>query len=631
MIATGTRAAEGQRQVSEQHPPVRLRVLGSLEAYDGTGARLDLGGPRQRAVLALLLAARGAVVVGRPDHRRPVARRAAAARDAASLQAYVSHLRQRARAGPAARTPATVLVSAPPGYALRLPDEAVDAWRFEALVRDGARPALPTTRRAPAAALDRGAGAVARRRLRRVRRRGVGRAGGRPGSTSCTPRAVEPARRRRSRSARPAEAVPDLEPLRGEPPAARGAPGGCSPSRSTRAAGRPTPSPRCAGPARRLADELGVDPARRWPRLEADILAQRRAPGHRGTARRTRRLPPTGRQPRTAAPGGTAGAPRTDRAVRRAGRASWPRSPRRPPGAPRPAPAAGAALVAGEPGAGKSSAARGRRPRARWPGLAGRLGPLPGGRGRAGRLAVEPSCCAVWPAAPAVGGRRGRAGPAARRHTQPARRAGRRGRRGSGCTARSAPGSAWPRRARRPLLVVLDDLHRADAETLDLLADVAAELPSAPLLVLVAPTAAAEVDDPAGRGAGRSGPRGPVRLAPRRSGRRRGRRAGHGAVRRRRSTARSPRRSWPRTDGNPFYVRETARLLASEGALVARGRGAGRASATSSAAGWPGCPRSAQTVLRLAAVLGRDVEVDVLLAADDADEEPVARRAWRPA
>ncbi|MFI8529696.1 hypothetical protein ACIGMX_05475 [Streptomyces aquilus] len=40
---------------------VRLRVLGSLEAYVD-GARVGLGGPRQRAVLAMLLCARGGVV-----------------------------------------------------------------------------------------------------------------------------------------------------------------------------------------------------------------------------------------------------------------------------------------------------------------------------------------------------------------------------------------------------------------------------------------------------------------------------------------------------------------------------------------------------------------------------------------
>ena len=52
-----------------------------------------------------------------------------------ALQAYVSHLRRALEPGRPPRTPATVLVSEPPGYAVRLPVDAVDAWRFEAMVR----------------------------------------------------------------------------------------------------------------------------------------------------------------------------------------------------------------------------------------------------------------------------------------------------------------------------------------------------------------------------------------------------------------------------------------------------------------------------------------------------------------
>ncbi|WP_329499522.1 BTAD domain-containing putative transcriptional regulator [Kitasatospora herbaricolor] len=111
---------------------VRIKVLGSLAAEAG-GDRVGLGGPRQRGVLAQLLAARGEVVPvdriiedlwqGRPP-----------AKAAASVQAYVSNLRRllEPRRGP--REPARLLVSEPPGYALRLPSEAVDAWRFGQLV-----------------------------------------------------------------------------------------------------------------------------------------------------------------------------------------------------------------------------------------------------------------------------------------------------------------------------------------------------------------------------------------------------------------------------------------------------------------------------------------------------------------
>ncbi|WP_079197338.1 BTAD domain-containing putative transcriptional regulator [Streptomyces sp. CB03911] len=124
---------------------VRIKVLGSLAAEAG-GDRVGLGGPRQRGVLAQLLAARGEVVPvdriiedlwqGRPP-----------AKAAASVQAYVSNLRRllEPRRGP--REPARLLVSEPPGYALRLPSDAVDAWRFGQLLDDA------RTEPGPAAAL----------------------------------------------------------------------------------------------------------------------------------------------------------------------------------------------------------------------------------------------------------------------------------------------------------------------------------------------------------------------------------------------------------------------------------------------------------------------------------------------
>ncbi|MEU5042118.1 BTAD domain-containing putative transcriptional regulator [Streptomyces griseorubiginosus] len=120
---------------------LRIRVLGPLGA-EVAGATVELGTPRQRAVLALLVAARGAVVSvdrmadqlwrGRPPARATV-----------SLQAYVSNLRRLLEPERPPRAPASVLVSSPPGYALRLPEDAVDAWRF------GAR--VERARRAPAA------------------------------------------------------------------------------------------------------------------------------------------------------------------------------------------------------------------------------------------------------------------------------------------------------------------------------------------------------------------------------------------------------------------------------------------------------------------------------------------------
>ncbi|MEU3343046.1 BTAD domain-containing putative transcriptional regulator [Streptomyces sp. NPDC006668] len=115
---------------------LRMTVLGEVGA--GIQARpLDLGGRRQRAVLALLIVARGSVVTrdrlvagvwgGTPP---PSA--------AASLHAHVSHLRRCLEPDREARSRAGVIVSEGAGYALRLPDDAVDAWRFEEALRSAA-------------------------------------------------------------------------------------------------------------------------------------------------------------------------------------------------------------------------------------------------------------------------------------------------------------------------------------------------------------------------------------------------------------------------------------------------------------------------------------------------------------
>ncbi|MDV9178707.1 winged helix-turn-helix domain-containing protein, partial [Streptomyces sp. W16] len=96
---------------------LRIRVLGSLGA-DDEGRPVGLGAPRQRAVLALLIAARGTVV---PVDRIADAlwRGAPPNRATVSLHTYVSHLRRSLEPGRPPRTPATVLVTSPPGYALR--------------------------------------------------------------------------------------------------------------------------------------------------------------------------------------------------------------------------------------------------------------------------------------------------------------------------------------------------------------------------------------------------------------------------------------------------------------------------------------------------------------------------------
>ncbi|MER5424209.1 ATP-binding protein [Streptosporangium roseum] len=77
-----------------------------------------------------------------------------------------------------------------------------------------------------------------------------------------------------------------------------------------------------------------------------------------------------------------------------------------------------------------------------------------------------------------------------------------------------------------------------------------------------------------------------------------------------------------RTGGNPFYVRESARLLSSEGALVALSdvpEGVRDVLRRRLAR----LPEPAVAVLRLAAVTGREAEVDVLVGAADTDEDGV--------
>ncbi|MFF5293125.1 BTAD domain-containing putative transcriptional regulator [Paractinoplanes globisporus] len=133
---------------------VTLAVLGPLRATVG-GSEADLGGPRQRAVLARLAVAGGEVVSadriiedlwgGGAD---------VPARQLATLQVYVSHLRRALEPDRLRRTPAAVLVSAAPGYALRLPAEAVDAWRFDDLVRQAAEEGPAARHRLLTEALD---------------------------------------------------------------------------------------------------------------------------------------------------------------------------------------------------------------------------------------------------------------------------------------------------------------------------------------------------------------------------------------------------------------------------------------------------------------------------------------------
>ncbi len=120
---------------------------------------VDLGTPKQRALVAALALGRG----------RPVSVDAIVdllwgddppPGVTATLQAYVSQLRRVLEPERARRAPATVLVTVAPGYALRVPDDAVDAHLFEQVVSTEHKRLQPLGAGGPpplsAAELDRG-------------------------------------------------------------------------------------------------------------------------------------------------------------------------------------------------------------------------------------------------------------------------------------------------------------------------------------------------------------------------------------------------------------------------------------------------------------------------------------------
>ncbi|HEX6843657.1 MAG TPA: BTAD domain-containing putative transcriptional regulator, partial [Actinomycetota bacterium] len=122
---------------------MQFRVLGPLEADAGDGP-IDLGGPKQRAVLASLLMRANQVVPADtlivevwgeepPEKARN------------TLQTYVSNLRK--------ALGTNVVVGRPPGYVLVVDPLDLDAARFDALVRDAER-ALPVDPNVAVATLE---------------------------------------------------------------------------------------------------------------------------------------------------------------------------------------------------------------------------------------------------------------------------------------------------------------------------------------------------------------------------------------------------------------------------------------------------------------------------------------------
>ncbi|MBN6056764.1 AfsR/SARP family transcriptional regulator [Nonomuraea sp. RK-328] len=107
-------------------------VLGPVVAWDDSGSPIALKGPRHRAVLARLIVARRRVV--------PVS---ALVEDlwedppegaVGAVRTFVAALRRALEPRRPPRSPARLLVTEGPGYALRAEPSAVDAWRFERAV-----------------------------------------------------------------------------------------------------------------------------------------------------------------------------------------------------------------------------------------------------------------------------------------------------------------------------------------------------------------------------------------------------------------------------------------------------------------------------------------------------------------
>ncbi|PXY35898.1 BTAD domain-containing putative transcriptional regulator [Prauserella flavalba] len=541
---------------------VRFGVLGPLVAEDAGGA-VDLKGPRHRAVLARLLIARGRVV---PVHRL-VDDLWVSPPDGAvgAIQTFVGALRKALEPDRPPRTPARLLVTVPPGYALRAEADAVDAWRFEAgvtasgeaLARGDARGALTTVDealawwRGPAYAgfADEPWARGEVTRLDELRLLAV---------------------ERRAQAlldlGRGAEAVPDLEAHLEARPWREEAWRLLALARYR--AGRQGDALETLRRARAvLAGELGVDPGPALRELESDILAQ------------SPRLDPA---PAVRMPTLVGRAAELDRLIGAAD-AAVARG------------RLGLALVSGEAGAGKTALAEALSARLADRGWVTAWGASPEQDGSPAawpwtRILTELAAEGTVPAEPGPG-----TAPATARFEW----------------HRAVAGFLGTLARRAPLSLVLDDLHWAGEATLELLAALGTDPVPAPVLV-VATYRTTDTSPALTALLGRLARAEPARVYLG------GLPAGELPALVRATTGREIDAATAgalheRTGGNPFFVRELARLLDTEGGLS--GVPAGVRDVVRYRLDT--LPESVRTVLREAAVVGTEVDLE-LLSGDDA-------------
>ncbi|MFJ9553620.1 BTAD domain-containing putative transcriptional regulator [Nocardiopsis sp. NPDC101807] len=558
----------------QQDTAVELRVLGPLEAHGAQGP-LPLPGPRHRAVLARLLLARGRtvpvdlLVEDLWEHPRQGS--------VAAVRTFVSALRRSLEPDRAPRRPARLLVTAPPGYALRTGPEDVDAWRFEAaLARAGT--GLDTAQPRPALAeLDRA--------LALWRGPAYAEFTAYPWAHQEADRleglrllAVEQRARALLDLGRAEEAATDLHPHTAAHPLRENA--WRLLALALYRSGRQGEALHALRRARRtLADELGVDPGPDLRRLEADILDH--AP---------RLAPPT---PTTPAPPAAPSRPCPDDhpfvgrtheldLLEQAAATATAHARTTP------------VLVSGDAGAGKSALARELTRR-----LAHR-----GWSTAWGRSPEHDGAPPTWPWTQITNALTGNDTPHPTQtpHPDPAAARFHTLRRTTDLLARTT--------GQGPLLLVLEDLHRAAQETLELLTALVAEQIPGPLLI-VGTHRTGEISAPLAAALARLAPHEPVRvylggLPQDTTGELLRTVLDHDV------DATTLRTIHRRSGGNPFFARELARLLRTDGPTALDTVPAGVRDVIRHRLA--ALPPPAQRLLHQAAVIGHDIDPDVLAA-----------------